>query len=160
MKISDRATPLFYQPLPVYGKNLPPPPSSLVWESFENSIPPSFIKGEGVQLCIILYFLMLMNTLLFHLSNWWGLGPIWVFCLSFVYTWLLLWAFPQSSHADLIFLIAWNLPCYLHFAFCFFYCWFNSNVPSSISSLNCLTGSYNTERLEGGNLEPWITRGI
>ena len=128
MKISDRATPLFYQPLPVYGKNLTTP-SSFVWESFENSIPPSFIKGEGVQLCIILYFLMLMKTLLFHLSNWWGLGPIWVISVSFVYTGLLLWAFPQSSHADLIFLIAWNLPCYLHFAFCFFYCWFNSNVP-------------------------------
>ena len=36
-----------------------------------------------------------MNTWQFHLSNWQGVGAVWVISISFVYTRLLVWAFLQ-----------------------------------------------------------------
>ena len=56
-----------------------------------------------------------MNTRQFHLSNWEELGPVWAISVSYVYTGLLVWVFPQLQRG-LILLIARNLSCYLHFA--------------------------------------------
>ena len=54
----------------------------------------------------------------FHLSNWQGLGPVWLsLFLLFTLNYL-----SEHPHIDtgLILLVAQNLPCYLHFASCLF----------------------------------------
>ena len=42
-----------------------------------------------------------MNNWQFHLSNWQGVGPVWAFSFSFVYTGLNVWAFIQSQKLNL-----------------------------------------------------------
>ena len=57
MKISDtlsffQTTPLFYQPLPFYGKNLTTPP---FFKTFENSLSPIIKGGGGVSNMTVMF---------------------------------------------------------------------------------------------------------
>ena len=102
---------------------------------------------------------MLMNTWEFHLSNWQGVGPVWVISVSFVYTGLLVLAFPQSHRLNLNYCSKFSL--LLAFSF-LFVCMVDQTqmCPLSFSPSGLLQGiKYNIERLKGGTLEPWITRG-
>ena len=102
---------------------------------------------------------MLMNTWEFHLSNWQGVGPVWVISVSFVYTGLLVLAFPQSHRHNLNYCSKFSL--LLAFSF-LFVCMVDQTqmCPLSFSPSGLLQGiKYNIERLKGGTLEPWITRG-
>ena len=59
----------------------------------------------------------------------------------------------SHSYTSLILLIAWNLPSYLHSAFCL-YSWSNSNVPLiHLTIRNVSGGSYVTMR--GWNMGLW-----
>ena len=112
------------------------------------------LKWSFLVLNTISYLLMLMNTSQLHLFNWQGLGLMRVISISFVYTGLLVRAFPQST--TLVVLIAGNLPCYLHFAFCL-YGWSNSNLALMYLSNRTVSEIiYNIKRLKGSTLEPCI----
>ena len=92
-----------------------------------------------------------MNTWQFHLSNCQGLGPVSTFFVSFVYTVLLVWAFPQLHRLDLYCLI---LPCYLHFAFCLFVWLIKLKCASHpFHHQDCFRGSY--AKLKDWKGEPW-----
>ena len=73
------------------------------------------------------YLLILMSTWQFHLSNRQGMGPAWAISSYFVYSELLVWAFPQSDSLNLTHCkISSLLLCILIFA-CL-YGWSNSNI--------------------------------
>ena len=59
-----------------------------------------------------------MKTWQFRLSNLQGVGPM-LAIYFFLFT-LDCMSEHSHSHAGLVLHIAWNLPCYLHFAFCLF----------------------------------------
>ena len=60
------------------------------------------------------------------------------------------------SHTTLILLIAWNLPCYFHFAFCLFVWLIKLMYSAPISPLGLFQGiTCNNERLKGG---PWTPK--
>ena len=101
---------------------------------------------------------MLMNAWQFHLSNWQGFGLVQTIYISFVYTELLAWAFPQSHRLNII---VGNLPVTCILLSGCLYNWSNSNVsPSSCSPLGLFQGIiFNIERLKWGTLEPLITGG-
>ena len=94
-----------------------------------------------------------MNTWQFHLSNCQGLGPVSTFFVSFVYTLLLVWAFPVTQAWSLLFNTS------LLLAFCFlFVCMVDQTQMclSSISPSGLFQGIIcKIERLKGGTLEPW-----
>ena len=100
-----------------------------------------------------------MNTSQFLLSNWQGLGLVWAISNSFVYTTLLVWAFPQSHRLNL----NYSSKSFLLLAFCFvFVCMVDQTqmCSSSISLSRLLQGIICIiERLKGETLEPWITGG-
>ena len=100
-----------------------------------------------------------MNTWHFYLLNWQRVGHVWVIIISFVYTELLVWAFPQSLRFNL----AYCLKSSLLLAFCFLLLCIVDQTqmcPSSILPLGLFQGIIcNIERLKGWNLEPWIAGG-
>ena len=102
---------------------------------------------------------MLMNTWQFHLSNLQGVGPVWAISISFVYTELLVWAFPQSHKLNLIYCLKF---CLL-LALCFLLvCTVDQTqmCPSSISPLGLFQGiTCNIKRLNGATMEPLIIGG-
>ena len=104
---------------------------------------------------------MLKNTWQFHLSNWQDMGLMWA--ISFVYSELLVWAFPQSHRLNL----SYYLKSSLLLAFCFLLACVVDQTqmcPSSISPLGifqgiiCNIGRFKRKE-EGRVLESWITGG-
>ena len=87
-----------------------------------------------------------------------GMGPMWGISVSFLYTGLLVWAFPKSQLN-----LAYGSKSFLVLAFCFlFVCMTDPTqmYPSSISPLGLFQGIIcNIERLKSGTLEPCITGG-
>ena len=75
----------------------------------------------------------------------------------FVYTRLLVWAFPLLLKLNLTYCL--NLPCYLHFAFCLFVWLIKLKFTFHLSyHEGCFRGIIcSIERQIGGTLEPWIT---
>ena len=100
-----------------------------------------------------------MNTRHFYLLNWQRVGHVWVIIISFVYTELLVWAFPQSLRFNL----AYCLKSSQLLAFCFLLLCIVDQTqmcPSSILPLGLFQGIIrNIERLKGWNLKPWIAGG-
>ena len=76
-----------------------------------------------------------MDTWHFCLLNWQEVGLVWPIFISFVYTELLVWAFPQSHKLNLT---ALNLSCYLHFALFVLVVDQTQMYPSSILPLGLL----------------------
>ena len=105
-----------------------------------------------------MHFLLLMSTLQFHLLNWQGVGPKWAISFFFVYTGLFVQVYPQSHKLNLIYC----LKCSLILGFCsLFLCMVDQiqMYPSSISPLGLFQVIIcNAESLEGGTLEPLISR--
>ena len=98
----------------------------------------------------ICYFLMLINTWQSCMSNWQGMSPIWSISISFVYTELLVWAFPQSHRVNLMYCLKSSL--LLAFSF-LLVCMVDQiqMCPSSISPLGLFHGIiFNIERLKRG----------
>ena len=77
------------------------------------------LKWSFLVLNTISYLLMLMNTSQLHLFNWQGLGLMRVISISFVYTGLLVRAFPQSHNLSRTY--RWKSSLLL--AFCFLCVW-------------------------------------
>ena len=110
---------------------------SLLKTYFRNK---NICKWYFLILNTILHLLMLMNTWQFYLSNWQRVGPVWAIPISFVYTGFHVWAFLQSRKLNLT---AWNLSCYLHFAFCLLVWLFKLNCTLYLSQYyDCFRGPY------------------
>ena len=84
-----------------------------------------------------------MNTWQFHFLNWQGVN----FTLDYL-------SEHSHSHTSLIWLIAWNLPCYLHFTLCLFVWLIKRKFTHQPSRhWNYFWGSY--EVLRGWKGGPW-----
>ena len=91
-----------------------------------------------------------MNTFQLYLWNWQGISPVWAITVFFVYTGLLVWAFPQSHRLNLTYCSKASLIL----RFCFFCMIYPTWICfSSISPLGLFQEIIcNVERLKGG---PW-----
>ena len=107
----------------------------------------------------LVYILWCYDHLTVPFVNLPGVGPMWAFSVSFVYTVLLVWAFPQLHKLNL----SYCLKSSLLLVFCFlFVCVVDQThvYPSCVLLLRLFRGIIcNIERLKGGKLEPRITGG-
>ena len=114
------------------------------------------LKWYFLILNIILHFLMLTNISQFHLSNcqgMWSVCAISVFVLHRITL-----SVHSHSYESLILFIAWNLPYYLHFAFCLLVWLIKFKCTPHPSHYE----KYFRESYWGaarGILKPWITGG-